>query len=95
MAYTYDTQAVAQPHRLALDERGKLELTGITEVESFDESMVVLHTTRGTLVVRGAGLHLQLLSLDGGQVRIDGTVDSMTYEDDGREPAGFFARLFG
>lgn len=95
MAYTYDTQAVAQPHRLALDERGKLELTGVTEVESFDESMVVLHTARGTLVVRGTGLHLQLLSLDGGQVRVDGTVDSMTYEDDGREPAGFFARLFG
>lgn len=95
MAYTYDTQAVAQPHRLTLDERGKLELTGVTEVESFDESMVVLHTARGTLVVRGTGLHLQLLSLDGGQVRVDGTVDSMTYEDDGREPAGFFARLFG
>lgn len=95
MAYTYDTQSVAQPHRLTLDERGKLELTGVTEVESFDESMVVLHTTKGTLVVRGTGLHLQLLSLDGGQVRVDGTVDSMTYEDDGREPAGFLARLFG
>ena len=67
----------------------------IVEVESFDESMIVLHTTRGTLVIRGSGLHLQLLSLDGGQVHVDGTVDSMTYEDETREAGGFFARLFG
>ena len=43
----------------------------------------------------GSDLHLQLLSLDGGQVRVDGTVDSMTYEDDEPEAVGFFARLFG
>ena len=64
-------------------------------VESFDEEMVVLHTTKGTLVIRGSGLHLQLLSLDGGQVHVDGMVDSMTYENEVREAGSFFARLFG
>ena len=83
------------PHKLTLDGRNRLNLTGVTEVESFDESMIVLHTTRGTLVIRGNGLHLQLLSLDGGQVHVDGTVDTMTYEDDAKEAGGFFARLFG
>ena len=51
-------------------------------------------TTRGTLIVRGEGLHLQLLRLDGGEVLVDGTVDALTYEDS--QPAGsFLARLFG
>ena len=57
--------------------------------------MVVLHTTLGTAVIRGQSLHLKLLSLDGGQVHVDGTVDSMTYEDDRQESGGFLARLFG
>ena len=95
MAFEYEEKALELPHKLTLDGRNRLVLTGVTEVESFDESMIVLHTTRGTLVIRGSGLHLQLLSLDGGQVHVDGTVDSMTSEDETREAGGFFARLFG
>lgn len=95
MAYEYQEKALELPHKLTLDGRSRLNISGITEVESFDEGMVVLHTTRGTLVVRGNGLHLQMLSLDGGQVHVDGTVDSLTYEDGSRDAGGFFARLFG
>ena len=95
MAYGYEEKTLDNPHKLTLDSRSRLTMSGVTEVESFDEEMVVLHTTRGTLVVRGQGLHLQLLSLDGGQVHVDGTVDSMTYEDHLRDQGGFFSRLFG
>ena len=95
MAYGYEEKALDNPHKLTLDSRNRLTMTGITEVESFDEEMVVLHTTRGTLVIRGTGLHLQLLSLDGGQVHVDGTVDSLTYEDTARDAGGFLTRLFG
>ena len=95
MAYTIEEKLPAEPHKLTLDDRCKLTMTGITEVESFDEEMVVLHTTRGTLLIHGSGLHLQLLSLDGGQVHVDGTVDSMVYEDQPMGRGSFFARLFG
>lgn len=95
MAYALEEKALEQPHKLNLDERKRLCLTGVTEVESFDEEMVVLHTTKGTLVVRGTGLHLQLLSLEGGQVHVDGTVNSLTYEDHTAGGSGFFSRLFG
>lgn len=94
MAYGQEEKLQTDPHKLTLDSRSKLTMTGVTEVESFDEAAVVLHTSKGVLVVRGSGLHLQQLSLDGGQVLVDGTVDSLTYEESG--PAGgFFARLFG
>ncbi len=95
MAYELAEKALELPHKLMLDGRERLNITGVTEVESFDEGMVVLHTNRGTLVIRGEGLHLQRLDLDGGQVLVDGTVHSMTYEDDSREAGSFFTRLFG
>lgn len=94
MAFEYEEKALELPHKVTLDGRNRLNLTGVKEVESFDEGMVVLHTTRGTLVVRGDGLHLQLLSLDGGQVHVDGTVNSLTYEDSVRT-GGLLTRLFG
>lgn len=82
------------PHKLSLDARSRLSVTGVLEVESFDEQQIVLVTARGTLVVRGTGLHLQMLSLEGGQAGVDGKIDALSYED--AAPAGgFFARLFG
>ena len=86
--------ALEAPHQLQLDGRARLHMTGVIEVESFDETTIVLTTTRGALIVRGENLHLQLLRLDGGEVLVDGTIDSLSYED--AAPAGgFFARLFG
>jgi len=95
MTNTADDKALELPHRLVLEGRSRLSVTGITEIESFDENAVVLYTTRGTLIIHGRQLHLQMLSLDGGQVSVDGTVDAMTYEDDQRAAGGFLSRLFG
>lgn len=94
MAMELETHAAELPHRLTLDARRRLTVTGVVEIESFDAGAVVLGTTRGVLVVRGQGLHLQQLSLDGGEVRVDGTVDSVSYEPDAPS-GGLFARLFG
>jgi len=52
-------------------------------------------TSKGTLVVRGEGLHIEKLSLDGGDLRVEGMVDSLSYEDEGREKGGFLSRLLG
>lgn len=82
-----------QPHELRLDNRSKLSVSGVSEVESFDEATVVLHTARGVLIIRGEGLHLQTLSIDGGQVAVSGTINSLSYEEPQRA-GGFLRRLF-
>ena len=82
------------PHELRLDNRSKLSVSGVSEVESFDETTVVLHTARGVLIIRGVNLHLQTLSIDGGQVAVSGTIDSLSYEEP-QKTGGFFRRLFG
>ena len=82
------------PSNITLNARRKLAVTGVEDVESFDENMVVLYTTGGLLVVKGQELHIEKLSIDGGELSVEGTVDSLTYEDVGSKQGGFWARLF-
>lgn len=84
----------AADHHVILEGRASLSVSGVEEVESFDENAIVMRTSLGTLVVRGEELHIEKLSLDGGDLRVEGMVDSLTYEDDGGPRAGFLARLF-
>ena len=80
------------PHKLNLDERSRLTMTGVTEVVSFEENQVVLRTGLGTLIVHGRELQLKNMSLDGGQVAVDGNISALVYE----EPrGGWLSRLFG
>lgn len=82
------------PHKLTLDERKKLTMTGVREVVSFDESVVVLHTSLGTLVVQGQQLQLKTLSEEGGQVAVEGQIGALHYEES-RSGGNWFSRLFG
>lgn len=82
------------PHKLTLNERKNLTMTGVTEVVSFDENAVILKTALGTLAVQGKALGLKTLSLDGGQVTVDGEVDALIYEEN-RSAGGVLRRLFG
>ncbi len=82
------------PHKLTLDERKNLTMTGVTEVVSFDDGAVVLHTCQGTLVVQGRDLQLKTLTLDGGSVAVEGLISSLVYEET-RRSGGWISRLFG
>ncbi len=81
------------PHKLQLSERQQLTMTGVTEVVSFDEGTVVLQTSLGTLIVQGRELHLKTLSLEGGQVAVDGSICALIYEEP--RAGGWRQRLFG
>ncbi len=84
---------ISLPHKLTLNERKQLTMTGVTEVVSFDEESVVLKTCMGLLTVHGQALQLKNLSLDGGQVAVEGTVAAMIYEEP-RPERGRLGRLF-
>jgi sporulation protein YabP len=79
------------PHKLTLNERSHLSMTGVTEVVGFDEESVVLHTALGVLEVQGENLKLKNFSPEGGQVIIDGLVTSLYYEQP-RIKSGFWGR---
>ncbi len=82
-----------QPHKLTLNDRKSLILSGTAEVLSFDENAVVLKTGLGILTVQGHQLHLKTLSPENGQVAIDGQIAALIYEEP--RPAGnLLQRLF-
>ena len=91
----YDITDGGQVHRLQLDGREKLTVSGVEDVERFDDTCIVLTTSVPAQVVSGEALHIGKLSLDGGELHVDGRIDAVTYEDAPVQSGGFFARLFG
>ncbi len=81
-------------HDLRLEDRSKLTMTGVTEVVSFEETGVLLRTALGTLVIQGRDLQLKTLSLEGGQVAVEGSISALLYEEP-RASGGWFRRLLG
>jgi sporulation protein yabP len=69
------------PHKLQLNERENLTMTGVAEVVSFDENTVVLQTSLGLLVIQGQQLQLKNLTLEGGQVAVEGSIRALSYEE--------------
>ena len=85
------TESGNLPHKLVLADRKNMTMTGVTEVISFDENMVALKTVMGLLTVHGQGLQLKNLSVEGGQVAVEGSISAFVYE----EPrGGGLRRLF-
>ena len=83
-------------HRVEIVGREKLTVSGVEDVERFDEGGIVMSTAAGTLVITGSELHIGKLSLDGGELHVDGKIDSVAYEDAPQERGGgFLGRLFG
>ena len=68
-------------HTLNMEEREKVRIGGVLEVLSFDEEGIMMETTCGLLMLRGAGMHIGKLDLDAGDVIVDGSIDSITYSD--------------
>ena len=78
-------------HQLILQDRTRLELTGITDVDSFDDTTVNCITALGRLTIGGDGLRLHRLDLDGTALSVEGHIDSLTYSD--MRKGGLFGRL--
>ena len=86
---------IAPVHRLELTGREHLLVSGVEDVERFDETGIVMSTSAGMLVVTGENLHIGKLSLEGGELYVDGRIDAVTYEEESGSRGGLFGRIFG
>ena len=85
---------LSREHTVTLADRKRLSLTGVDDVDCFNEQIVVLRTPLGTLTVAGAGLNVSRLSLEDGRVEIDGEVDALEYSGGKKKSGGWLGRLF-
>ncbi len=86
-----------RPHKLMLTDRRTCTISGVNDVLSFDVNEILLETEQGMLMIKGTQLHVSRLSLDKGEVDVDGRIDSFTYSENagyGAKSESFIARLF-
>lgn len=90
----YDAGTSGASYGLTLVNREILTLTGVSDVDSFDDQELILRTIGGTMQVRGEGLHVDNLDLERGAVSLRGRVDAIEYTDDEPKGGSFFSRIF-
>ena len=90
-----EKQSLKRPHRLNMENRNSLDITGITDVVSFDPVKVVLESDYGHITIKGEGLHVNRLSVEKGELDLDGRVDSVCYSEAGmkNKQDSFMSRL--
>jgi sporulation protein YabP len=86
---------IRKPHQMIWKDRKQGSLTGVVDVVSFDESMILLETELGMLTLKGKDLHISRLTLEAGEVEMEGTIDSMVYSGSGPVKRGkLLGRMF-
>lgn len=81
-------------HSLILENRNKLSLTGVTDVDSFDETTIVAYTDYGELTVSGSDLHICVLNIEHGELTVEGNIAGLNYLNQQPKSSGFFSRMF-
>lgn len=77
---------------LVMDDRKRIQLTGVTDVESFDETQIALHTQGGRLIITGKELHVSSLQLENGRLHVEGSIDAIVYDGAPGRRRGWLSR---
>ncbi len=91
------TSVKQRVHKIMMSNRRTCNINGVTDVLSFDLQEILLETEQGMLMVKGSDLHMKRLTLEKGEVDIDGKIDSLTYSDIstyGSKGESFITKLF-
>ena len=78
---TGNEKSVSEHNKLVLTDREKLEMTGVTDVQSFDTEHALIKTENGLLAVDGEGLHVTLLDLGHGNISFEGKINGLFFSD--------------
>ena len=90
-----DEKLTTLPHTVYIDNRKKLVLTGVTDVGSFNEGNLRITTSLGEINVEGEDLQVSKLSLESGEMTVEGRVISVLYSDSPKKGSGFLSRVLG
>lgn len=74
-----EQDTVRKPHRMLIENRRKSTISGVQDVQSFNEQEILLLTEEGKLQIRGEQLHIRGLNLEKGEAGIEGKVNSLIY----------------
>ncbi len=82
-------------HNIVMENRKKLSVSGVIEINSFNEQMIEAITEMGMLIIKGEGLHINKLNKDSKDMSIDGKISSLVYQQKNNKSTGsVFKSLF-
>lgn len=89
-------QESTKKHLLTMENRNKASISGVEDVESFDEETVIVYTTMGTLTLKGSEFRINKLNVECGELVVEGEIDGLEYSDRNahEKSGGFFSKLF-
>ena len=87
-------ERILKSHKISIFNRSSGIISGVKEVISFDPNEIILDTEQGMLMIQGEELHVTKLTVEKGEVEIEGLVYSMVYSDEGGMTGGLLRRLF-
>ncbi len=82
------------PHNCILEDRKRLSVSGVNNVESFDEETIIASTDYGDLTIKGQKMHITKLSLEVGELAIEGEFFSLSYSESVQKGGSFLSRVF-
>lgn len=88
-----EKKIVKTSHNVIMENRKQMTISGVRDVDSFDESSVALYTELGDLLISGADLHINKLNIENGEVVIKGEIEGLEYRSSDAKKVGFFSRL--
>lgn len=79
---------------IVIEDRNRINISGVDQVDSFNETTIVLSTVKGGLSIKGEELNISKLNLDEGSVKISGMINSLTYISKEGTPKNFMGKIF-
>lgn len=89
-----ERRAPLQKHTVTVEDRRNLTITGITDIDSFDEQLVAVFTDAGELLVRGSSLHINRIDIESGEIALEGDIMSLEYTDNISQKSSLWERIF-
>jgi sporulation protein YabP len=89
-----DKKILSVPNNIIMEDRRILTVSGVSDVDSFDEETVVVYTDLGLLTIKGNSLHINRLSVEIGELSVEGEINSLSYTDASPKNASFFSKVF-
>ncbi len=81
-------------HKVVLESREKLSVSGVEHVYHFDDKKIEIRTNCGEMLVEGENLDMNKLNLDESVINIEGTINTIIYSKDRKSKESFIKRIF-
>ncbi|MDR2909459.1 MAG: sporulation protein YabP [Oscillospiraceae bacterium] len=89
-----DKKIFKTAHNIIMESRRSLTVSGVMDIDRFDEESVIVFTELGELTITGKNLHMNKIDVDSGDLSMEGEIDSLSYSENRSQKGSFFSKLF-